>query len=310
MYYSLGLGLRSSIQTDVLDYLKSSPENCLIQCLEIVPENYINRPESQLKILEEIKELGKLIIPHSVNLSIGTAYNSSYREDGDKELIKALKDFFKLINPPWFSDHLSCTRIEGRYIPELLPMPFIKESISVISDNIKFLQDEFQLPFLIENPSYYSTLIKAEVTEADFINEILARADCGLLLDINNVYVNSINHNYNARDFLKSLDLGRTLQIHIAGHLDDYQAHLSKRILKILDTHGSAIKDEVYELFQELVECESFIQSQLNKRINNPIKSIILERDSNFPDFNEILNELNSINKILSKQSTTCHQKN
>lgn len=308
MDYSLGLGLRSFIQTDILKYLKSSYEECLIECIEIVPENYINRPESQLQILKEIKNLGKLIIPHSVNLSIGTAYNSSYREDCDKELIKSLKEFFRIIDPPWFSDHISCTRIEGVYIPELLPIPFIKESVSVIVDNIKFLEDEFQLPFLIENPSYYSTLIEAEMSEADFINQILDKADCGLLLDINNIYVNSQNHNYDALAFLKSLDLKRTKQIHIAGHLDDYQAHLSKRNLKVLDTHGNAIKKEVYDLLEELISCKAFHESFFDSGFKNSSKAIILERDSNFPEFSEILDELGQIKEILVKEK--CQQIN
>ena len=109
-----------------------------------------------------------------------------------------MHDLFEQINPPWFSDHTSATNIGGYYLQELIPTPLIQESISVISDNVKWLQDEFQLPFLIENPSYYSTLVlpdePSRISEAELINGVLEEADCGLLLDINNVYVNSVNH--------------------------------------------------------------------------------------------------------------------
>jgi uncharacterized protein (UPF0276 family) len=288
--YGLGLGLRTAIQKETLSYIKAEAEESCIQWLEIVAENYIYKPKAQLEILKEFMDKGKPIIPHSVNLSIGTAYKTSPRESYDRRLLDGLKDLFKFIQPPWFSDHVSCTRINGFYLQELIPVPFIKESVNTIVDNIKFLEDEFQLPFLIENPSYYSTLIKPEMTEAEFLNEILEKADCGLLLDINNVYVNAVNHNYNAMEFLNSLDLARTVQVHIAGHLEDYQAHLSKRHLKILDTHGELIKEEVFALFKYL----------LNKI---EVKAVLLERDSNFPEFSNIISELAHVKELMIESS-------
>ena len=288
--YGLGLGLRTAIQKETLNYIKAEAEQSCIQWLEIVPENYIYKPKAQLEILKEFMDRGKPIIPHSVNLSIGTAHKASPRENYDRRLIDGLKDLFKLIQPPWFSDHVSCTRINGFYLQELIPVPFIKESVNTVVDNIKFLQDEFQLPFLIENPSYYSTLIKSEMTEVEFLNEILEKADCGLLLDINNVYVNAVNHNYNAMEFLNSLDLSRTVQVHIAGHLEDYQAHLSKRHLKILDTHGEVIKEEVFALFKYLLE-------------KTEVKAVLLERDSNFPEFSNIVSELVRVKEMMKESS-------
>lgn len=286
--YGLGLGLRRFIQKDILDFIGNNPEQKLIEWLEIVPENYINRGGLFEKSFAEILDQNIQIIPHSVNLSIGTAPKYQGQAEYDPFLITELKKFFKRIKAPWFSDHLSCTRINGYYLQDLIPIPFTKEAVKVISDNVKFLQDEFQIPFLIENPSYYSTLVKPEMTEAEFINAILEEADCGLLLDVNNVYVNSVNQNYDALEFLKEIDLKRTIQIHIAGHRENYQAFLSTKLLKILDTHGEAIPEQVFKILQQVLE-------------ETEVKAILLERDSNFPEFDELTKELSQIKELMDK---------
>ncbi len=286
--YGLGLGLRRFIQKDILDFISNNPEQKLIQWLEIVPENYINRGGLFEKNFTEILEQNIQLIPHSVNLSIGTAPKYAGQAEYDPFLITELKKFFKQINAPWFSDHLSCTRINGYYLQDLIPIPFTKEAVNVISDNVKFLQDEFQIPFLIENPSYYSTLVKPEMSEAEFINAILEQADCGLLLDVNNIYVNSINQNYDPLKFLKEIDLKRTVQIHIAGHRENYQAFLSTKLLKILDTHGEAIPEQVFKILEQVLE-------------ETEVKAILLERDSNFPEFAELTKELSQIKELMDK---------
>ena len=149
-----------------------------------------------------------------------------------------------------------------------------------------FLQDQFQIPFLIENPSYYSLVSEPELSEADFINQILYKADCGLLLDVNNIYVNSANHqSYSPKEFLYQIDLSRLVQVHIAGHLKNYKAKLSSKSLAILDTHGDKISEDVLNILQELL------------RLAKP-KAILLERDSNFPDFDELLEELEILNTM------------
>jgi hypothetical protein len=158
----------------------------------------------------------------------------------------------------------------------------------VITDNIKWLQDYFQLPFLIENPSYYTKLIEPEMSEAEFINLVLAEADCGMLLDVNNVYVNSVNHNYDARKFISELDLERVVQVHIAGHLEGYRSLLTGQEIAILDTHGEGIKTEVYDLLRYLLERSS-------------VNAVLLERDGNFPEFSELVEELKIIREIMAK---------
>jgi uncharacterized protein (UPF0276 family) len=161
----------------------------------------------------------------------------------------------------------------------------IQESVKVIADNVKFLQDEFQLPFLVENPSFYSTIIEADMTEVEFINAILDQADCGMLLDVNNIYVNATNHKkYQATEFLDALNLDRVVQVHIAGHLKGYRSHTGHNI-EILDTHGEKIIDEVYEILRQLL-------------LRTEVNAILLERDSNFPALSELIEELKQIQEI------------
>ena len=292
---ALGLGLRRELRTDVLDFIRRQKDEKLIEWLEIVPENYISKGGKAAKQFEEVLASGIPLIPHGVNLSIGTANSITGKPAYDPELIKAMKELFKLIDPPWFSDHIACSRIDDYYLQELIPVPFTEEAVEVLSTNIKFLQDEFERPFLIENPSYYSTLIKPEMSEAEFINAILEKSDCGMLLDINNVFVNSINHNYDAKKFLSEINLDRVVQVHIAGHLEGYTADLlgsvpedSATYLPILDTHGENIRTEVYELFELVL-----------KRCS--VSAVLLERDSNFPEFEELVQELKELGKIKTK---------
>jgi hypothetical protein len=287
--FGLGLGLRKDLRKNILESLEN--QEGLIDWLEIVPENYIYRGGSHKKNLEEIIKTKIPLIPHGVNLSIGTAPEPGLSYSYDQYLLDGLKNLFEQINPPWFSDHISCTRVGSIYLQDLIPVPRTEEAINVISTNIKFLQDYFQIPFLVENPSYYSVLVEPEFTEADFINAILEKADCGLLLDVNNIFVNAFNHQYNAVEFLDSLDLDRVVQIHMAGHIENYKCWINGKTLGILDTHGHPIKKEVYELLDLVLK-------------RTQVKAILLERDSNFSDFDSIKKELITIKNIMEKNLT------
>jgi uncharacterized protein (UPF0276 family) len=283
--YGLGLGLRRSLTQETLKFYSSSENQGLLEWLEIVPENYIALGGMKAKQFQEVLDSKIPLIPHCVNLSIGTAPESPGKPCFDKFLIEEMHKLFDQINPPWFSDHLSCTRINGYYMQDLIPLPFTQETVNIVSDNVKFLQDEFQLPFLVENPSFYTTLIEPEMREAEFINSIMAKADCGMLLDVNNIYVNATNHDcYDPIAFLDELDLERVVQVHIAGHLDGYESRTGHSI-KILDTHGDTIKQEVYKILEELLK-------------RTEVNAILLERDSNFPKFPELVEELKTISVI------------
>ncbi len=264
--YGVGLGLRRDIFDDIIANKNK------IDWLEIAPENYICRGGAGYERLLTAKKHFP-IIPHGLNLSIGGT------DPFDNELIKNIKKLFSIINPPWYSDHLCFNYVDKTYIHDLIPLPYKKSVAKHVADRIKRIQDIFQIPFLIENPSYYMVLDN-EMSEEDFISEILEKADCGLLLDINNVYVNSKNHDYNPIKFLDSLPLERVVQVHIAGHLNTGKI--------IIDTHGAEIIKNVYDLFDELIKrCEP--------------KAILLERDFNFPDFSELLDEIKMIRDIANK---------
>ena len=263
-YLGVGLGLRRQLYSSIVEHKNE------IDWLEIAPENYICRGG---EIFERLLSARKYfpIVPHGLNLSIGGT------EPFDPVLINNVKKLFKTINPLWFSDHLCFNYVERTYIHDLIPLPYNKTTVKHLINRIKKIQDILQIPFLIENPSYYM-VIENKMSEADFISEIVEGADCGLLLDINNVYVNSKNHKYNPIKFLDNIPIERTVQVHIAGHLNKGKI--------IIDTHGEAIVKGVYDLFSELL-----------KRCSP--KAVLLERDFNFPQFLELLNEIRKIKTIM-----------
>ncbi|MDD9899208.1 MAG: DUF692 domain-containing protein [Candidatus Melainabacteria bacterium] len=286
----LGLGLRRALTQETLDFYSSENNTGLIEWLEIVPENYIYLGGRKAQQFQEVLDSGVALIPHGVNLSIGTAPETPGKPCFDPYLIDGCKELFQQIEAPWFSDHISCTRVGEYYLQNLIPVPMIQESVDIIADNVKFLQDEFQLPFLVENPSFYSTIIDAEMSEAQFINSILEQADCGMLLDVNNIYVNATNHgNYQPVEFLDSLMLERVVQVHIAGHLNGYHSHTGHKI-EILDTHGEGIIDEVYEILRQLLA-------------RTEVNAILLERDSNFPELKELVEELKQIQGVVARSA-------
>lgn len=288
--YGLGLGLRTEMFQSTLDFCRNNPNNDLLQWFEIVPENFINTGGRRKQRLLEVMQLGLPIIPHSVAISPGTAPKNRGDFALDRKLIDSLKEFFKVIKAPWFSDHLSFSYVDGVYLENLIPLPRTAEAVQVVADNIKMLQDETQLLFLLENPSYYSDVIDEGMPEADFMNAIMAEADCGLLLDVNNIYVNSINHDYDSYKFLDEIDVDRTVQVHIAGHDKDYFTP-SNEYLKVLDTHGSRIIPDVFDLFDRLLQ-------------KTTVNAVLLERDSGFPsDFNQIVSELREVRKIMNKNN-------
>ena len=265
-FFGVGLGLRRQLYDSILEHKNQ------IDWLEIAPENYICRGGEIFERLINAKKYFP-IIPHGLNLSIGGT------EPFDSLLINKIKELFKIINPPWFSDHLCFNYVEKTYIHDLIPLPYNKSTVNHLVNRIKKSQDIFQIPFLIENPSYYMVLDN-EMSEADFISQIVEKADCGLLLDINNVYVNSKNHRYDPIEFLDSIPIEKTVQVHIAGHLNKGKI--------IIDTHGEAIIRDVYNLFGELL-----------KRCSP--KAVLLERDFNFPKFSELLREIRKIKNMTKK---------
>jgi uncharacterized protein (UPF0276 family) len=260
----VGLGLRRELAEETLD------NSATIDWLEFVPENYMGLGGLAKERLAASQSLFPLV-SHGVNLSIGST------DDLNAEYLKSLKDILDRSNSPWWSDHLCFTSVQGTYMHDLLPLPFTKEAVHHIAERIKRVQHYTERPFLIENISFYMNMPGAEMSDAQFMAEILEAADCGLLLDVNNVYVNSLNHNFDPLDYLNQIPLERTVQMHVAGH---------KRIGEyVIDTHGAALIEPVYKLFEYVLS-------------KTKVHGVLLERDQNFPAFEELLQEIRALKQI------------
>lgn len=263
----IGLGLRSEMAEETFAHSNE------IDFVEIAPENYMEIGGASRHRLENA--VSKFpIISHGLNLSIGSTDDLNYG------YLASLKNLLDEINAPWWSDHLCFTSVDNVYIHDLLPLPFSREAITHIVERIKRVQDFIARPFLLENISFYMYMPGNEMPETDFISKIVEKADCGLLLDVNNVIVNSINLKFDPEKFVNELPLERVLQIHVAGHklIGDY----------IIDTHGSPVIDPVFELLDYVLK-------------RTQVKGIMLERDQNFPCFSEILSELEQLRTIAQR---------
>ncbi len=263
----IGLGLRREIADDTFENIKA------IDWLEFSPENYMGIGGIACELLEEAAE-GVPLISHGLSLSIGSA------DELNKDYLKALKTILHKVKAPWFSDHLSFSRIGGVYIHDLLPLPFSKEAINHVSERIKIVQEYVELPFLLENISFYTQMPGRQYSDAEFLSEILRKSDCGLLLDVNNVYVNSQNFGFDCHQYIDSLPLERVVQMHVAGHRKNDDV--------VIDTHGAPVVEPVFALLQYALE-------------RTQCHGVMLERDQNFPEFEEILSELRHIKGIAEK---------
>ena len=270
----VGLGLRREIAEETFDHASE------IDWLEFIPENYMGLGGMAKERLEAARGAFPLV-SHGVNLSIGST------DDLKEDYLASLKKLLDHTNAPWWSDHLCFTSIGGAYMHDLLPLPFTKEAVRHIAERIKRVQDYIERPFLLENISFYMDMPGAEMTDAQFMAEIIEKADCGLLLDVNNVYVNSVNHNFDPLDYLKQIPMERTVQMHVAGHkkIGDY----------IIDTHGAAVIDPVFHLLRWVLQ-------------QTTVHGVLLERDQNFPEFSELIQELQTIKAIAAEEQPSLAQ--
>jgi uncharacterized protein len=272
-----GVGLKDTYFKEILNHSETVDLAEQIDWLEMIPENYMAKGGHSTYILDSLMEAGFSMASHGVNLSLGSVddLNTAYLED--------LDNLFQAVQPIWFSDHLSFSSVNGQYFNDLMPLPFSQEAISICVNKIKIIKSKFPYPFLIENISYYSHFTAEHfLEEAEFLTSILQQADCGLLLDVNNVFVNSKNHHYDPFAFMQALPLERVVEIHMAGHLETDDM--------IIDTHGEPLRQEVLDLFRWVYP-----------RCPN-LKGVLLERDTNLPPFNELMQELQSI-RIAAYQS-------
>ncbi len=270
--YGPGVGLRSK---HIQHFLKEIPAS--VKWMEAVTENYLSWENGfQVKALQSLEKLSSQvpIALHGVSMNIGSA------DALDINYLKRLKDLKNIIKPILISDHLCWTGVNQENLHDLMPVPFTSKNLKYLMDRIKKIQDILGERIAIENVSSYFEYSISEMTEWEFISELLQKADCGLLLDVNNVYVSSINHNFNPQRFLLSLPKNRIAQIHLAGHAvkEGY----------LIDTHSTPVCKEVWDLFEWTVQ-------------NLGSYSSMIERDSNIPDWEELEKEVLKIDEIQRK---------
>jgi len=263
----VGIGFREPWRSELFLHRNA------VDFLEITADHYFDatlEKESELELLRAHFTL----IPHGLNLSLGSA------EGLDDAYVRRLAHVVRRISPPYWSEHIAFTRAGGVDIGHLSPLPFTREAIDVLCRNIATVQQVIETPLILENITYSVTLPGAEMSEPEFLCEILERTACGLLLDVTNLYVNATNHGYDALAFVAQLPADRIVQFHFVGveHHDGI----------LIDSHARATPRAVWELMDAIVA-----------RV--PVKGIILERDENLPPFDEIEGELQQAREIMRR---------
>lgn len=259
----VGLGLRREF-IDAFLNADTHPD-----FIEVAPENWMGFGGRHAKLLGQCVEKAPLIC-HGLSLSIGGPHPLNI------ELIQQVKNFLQSYQVPIYSEHLSYTH-DGGYLYDLLPIPMTEAAANYVAERILRVQDILGQRLVIENVSTY-LMPNAEMREAEFVREVLLKADCELLLDVNNVYVNSINHGSDAYGFIDAMPKDRIRYLHVAGH-----EQVEKNLL--IDTHGAAISDPVWQLLQYTYQVCG-------------VKPTLLERDFNIPSWQQLQNELTSIKKM------------
>jgi uncharacterized protein (UPF0276 family) len=244
-------------------------EPTAVDFMEVAPENWIGvggRFGKQFRALAQRYP----ILFHGLSLDVGGP------DPIDVDLVRSIRDLMTELDVPLYSEHLTYCAADG-HLYDLLPIPFTEEAVRYVVARIEQVQDIIGQPLVLENASYYAQP-HLDLSEAEFINAVLDESGCELLLDVNNIYVNSINHRYDPLEFLYSLPLDRARYIHVAGHYDEAED------LKV-DTHGADVIDPVWQLLAEAY-----------KRVG-PLPTL-LERDFNLPPLQELLQEVGQIRQM------------
>src|SRR5271169_4028673 len=263
--YGIGIGLRSPHYHHILT------RKPVVDWFEIISENFMIDGGRPLRILDQILEQYK-VVQHGVSMYFGSA------ERPNREHLKRLKTLVERTKTPWLSDHLCWGSVDGRYTHDLLPMPYTFEAARITAQKIREVRDYIEIPVAVENVSSYAEFHVSEMTEWQFLSEISERADCGILLDVNNIYVSARNHGFNPYDYLHNIPFHRVAQIHVAGHTE-FDKH-------VLDTHEGPVKNEVWDLYKEAIKLIGMTNT-------------LLEWDSNIPAFEIVHAEALQANKMI-----------
>lgn len=256
-FSGFGLGLRREHYPDFLS------GEAAVDFVEVISENFMVDGGRPLAVLEQVRAHYPVIL-HGVSLSAGSAHGV------DTNYLARLRTLADRIEPLWVSDHLCWTRTSAHNSHDLLPLPYTREALDVVCDNIGRAQDALGRTMLLENPSSYLTFPEDEMAEWEFIAAMAQRTGCALLLDVNNVHVSSRNHGFDADAYIAALPHDRVRQVHLAGHTPGEI---------VIDTHDRAVCDDVWALYQRTM------------RLLGPVATMI-ERDDAIPPLAELLAEL------------------
>lgn len=295
MLQGAGLGYRRDLADDFLNL----SSNNAIQFMEVAPENWVKMGGAARYKFDQAAERYPLAV-HGLSLSLGG------QAPLDRELLKNTKALMTQYNSTFFSEHLSYCECEG-HLYDLLPMPFTEEAVKHVAQRIRYVQDFLGLQISLENTSYYLHSPTSTMNEVEFLNAIAQEADCGIHLDVNNIYVNGVNHGLlDPYVFLDQVDVKRVNYIHIAGHDEEHSAAQVVEDLEgesfnkikgayrhlpelLIDTHGEAVKGTVWDLLE-------YAYQRLPA-----IPPTLLERDFNFPPFAELYSEVEHIAQLQQK---------
>jgi uncharacterized protein (UPF0276 family) len=260
-----GLGLRVDHYEAIL--ASSAPADWpAIDWFEALTENYLVPGGKPLDYLMRIRERYPLVL-HGVSMSIGST------QPLDRAYLAQVKALAAKVEPQWVSDHLCWTGVAGRNLHDLMPLPYTEEALANVVERVRTVQDVLDRRILLENVSSYVTYRDSQVTEWEFLREIAEASDCHILLDVNNIYVSSVNHEFDPLEYLDAIPVDRVQQIHLAGHENhgDY----------LIDTHDHPVPDPVWELYEAAL------------RRFGPVSTMI-ERDANIPPLEDLCAELDA----------------
>lgn len=266
-----GLGLRTAHYSALL----AEPGRVDgVDWLEIISDNYLVPGGKPLQMLDAISARYPLAM-HGVSLSIGSVAGP---DPAYLQRIKALAD---RVQPLWISDHLCWTGVHGRHLHDLLPLPYTDEALDVVVRNVQRVQDTLGRQLVLENVSSYVEYSASQMPEWEFVRAVCERADCRLLLDLNNIHVSAVNHGFDALAYLHAMPADRIQQIHLAGH-SDHGDHL-------IDTHDQPVADPVWALYRAALQRFGAVPT-------------MIERDDHIPPLAELVTELGIARRIASEQ--------
>ena len=270
-YLGVGVGLRTTHYAEVLE--RGRQGDLGVDWFELLSENYMVEGGRPLRILGEVRELASISL-HGVSLNIGSTdpLNSDYLDDLDR--------LNRIARPSWISDHLCWTGVSGTNLHDLMPLPYAEDVIVHVADRVRRVQDRLGRRIALENVSSYLSFEGDRMSEWDFLVAIAEEADCGILLDINNVFVSAHNHGFDAVKYIDSIPAERVFQIHLAGH--------SRSGDMLIDTHDHPVTDAVWTLFERAIK-------------NLGPVSTLIEWDDQIPPYARLVEEADKARRILER---------